>query len=93
MPARSAVWRYFKRSADDKTVKCTLCSTELSYNNSTSCMHNHLRMKHAETSTASPVKEKQTHLTSFLNSPKKTKSSNESITKAIAKMIVSDYLV
>ena len=51
-PAKSAVWKHFK-GADDKSVKCILCSAELAYNGGTTSMHNHLRLKHTETTAPS----------------------------------------
>ena len=55
-------------------------------------MLNHIRYKHADV-TESPAKAKQTAMTSFINSPRKTSpNQRENITQAIADMVVSDYL-
>ena len=90
-PSKSVVWKYFKRAADDKTVKCSLCSAELTYNGSTTSMHNHLRLKHPDSTLSTPTKQ-QPSMTSF-NSPKKlSQNQKETITQAISDMIVSDYL-
>ena len=43
-PSKSNAWKYFKRSADDKTVKCTLCSSEMTYTGGTTNMLNHLHV-------------------------------------------------
>lgn len=58
-PPRSAVWRYFKRSADDKSVKCNLCDTELVYKGSTTSMASHLKTQHPQQSKSSPAKQHQ----------------------------------
>jgi hypothetical protein len=92
--AKSAVWKNFKRSSDDKTVKCNLCGAELAYNGGTTSMHNHLRLKHpSDTQPETPAKDKQSTVTSFFNSPRKlTSTQSEKITQAIAEMIVTDYI-
>ena len=52
-PAVSSVWKYFKRTNDGKQVKCSLCSTELTYTGGTSNMLNHVRGRHPTESTSS----------------------------------------
>ena len=91
-PSKSNAWKYFKRSADDKTVKCTLCSSEMTYTGGTTNMLNHLRLKHPSEQKPSN-NDKQFSMDSFVNSPKKLSSSqSEKITQAIADMIIKDYI-
>ena len=45
-PPKSNAWKYFKRAADEKTIKCTLCSCVLTYTGGTTNMLNHIRLKH-----------------------------------------------
>ena len=91
-PSKSNTWKYFKRSADDKTVKCTLCSSEMTYTGGTTNMLNHLRLKHLSEQKPSN-NDKQFSMDSFVNSPKKLSSSqSEKITQAIADMIIKDYI-
>ena len=90
-PAKSSAWKYFKWSSDDKTVKCTLCSTELTYTGGTSNMLNDMRIKHQ--SENKTVIDNQTSIKTFVNSPRKMSASqSERITQAIANMIVKDYI-
>ena len=90
-PAKSSAWKYFKRSSDDKTVKCTLCSTELTYTGGTSNMLNHMRIKHQ--SENKTTIDNQTNMKTFMNSPRKISASqSERITQAIADMFVKDYI-
>ena len=92
-PPTSAVWKYFKRNNDGNTVKCTLCSQELKMTGGTSNMRNHLKGKHPSHETGQREKENQSSMTLFVNTPKKTTSSQkEKITQAIADMVVLDYI-
>jgi len=88
-PIKSAVWSYFQRSSDGKTVKCTLCEMELTFCGGTTNMHNHIRLKH-------PSDEKptaQSTLSGFVSSPRKMNAGTaEKVTVAITNMIVQDYL-
>ena len=91
-PSKSNAWKYFKRSADDKTVKCTLCSSEMTYTGGTTNMLNHLGLKHPSEQKPSN-NDKQFSMDSFVNSPKKLSSSQSGkITQAIADMIIKDYV-
>ena len=90
-PAKSSAWKYFKRSSDDKTVKCMLCSTELTYTGRTSNMLNHMRIKHQ--SENKTTIDNQNNMKRCVNSPRKISASqSERITQAIADMIVKDYV-
>ena len=91
-PPTSAVWKYFKRNNGGNTVKCTLCSQELKMTGGTSNMRNHLKGKHPSHETGQREKENQSSMTLFVNTPKKTTSSQKEITQAIADMVVLDYI-
>jgi hypothetical protein len=86
----SRVWNYFTRSADKSKATCNLCNQDFVFKNTTSNLLNHLNGKHPSVLTSETVK--QTTMNLFVNSPKKSKADNETITQTIADMIVSDYL-
>ncbi|XP_060605586.1 zinc finger BED domain-containing protein 4-like [Ruditapes philippinarum] len=91
-PAKSNAWKYFKRCADSKTVKCTLCSCEMTYTGGTTNMLNHLRLKHPSENKISDT-QKQHSMDIFVNTKNKiTETQSEKITQAIANMIVKDYI-
>lgn len=46
MAPPSAVWAHFTKILENKKVKCSLCSQELAYCNSTTSLANHLFQKH-----------------------------------------------
>ena len=84
MPPKSNAWRNFKCSVDGKTVKCSLCSTELTYTGGTTNMLNHICLKHLSETKAIESSEKQSSMHSFVNSSKKlSNSESEQITQAI----------
>lgn len=46
LPQTSKVWKYFKRTADSKPMKCKLCEfQEVSYTGGTTDMLNHRKLK------------------------------------------------
>lgn len=93
----SHVWKYFTRSQDKKSAKCTLCNGVFAYLGTTSNLRNHLSSKHPNSAgTSSPNcdgDKKQVFMTSFVQTPNKlTKSDSERMTRAIADMVVKDYV-
>ena len=67
-PATSKAWRYFKCTADSKSVKCKLCDAELTYTGGTSNMLNHLRLEQEHEIKGTP--EKQPSMKDFVQSPR-----------------------
>ena len=88
MPSR--LWKYFSRSSDKLTAPCNLCKQEFVYKDTTSNLLNHLNGQHPAAETSEPVR--QTTLSLFVSSPKRSRSDNEKITQAITDMIISDFL-
>ena len=89
-PPKSSVWKFFKRNADGKTLKCTLCDAQLTYCGTTSNMRYHITNLHPN----QLQDEAQPTVGQFLTrSPiKLSETRSESITNSIATMVVKDYL-
>ena len=88
----SHVWKYFTRSSDKTSATCNLCDKQFAYKGTTSNLLNHLNIQHPSANTTNDTPKKQVPMTSFLNSPRKTKTDSDRITQAIADMIVADYV-
>lgn len=46
--SKSRVWNYFKKTNNDKFVKCSLCFREFKYSGNTTNLKDHLQRKHSE---------------------------------------------
>jgi len=88
----SHVWKFFTRSSDKTSATCNLCDKQFAYKGATSNLLNHLNGQHPSANTNNDTHKKQVPMTSFLNSPRKTKTDSDRITQAIADMIVADYV-
>ena len=97
---RRSVWEFFVKEGD-KSVKCTLCNTILTYHGGTSSMRNHLSGKHdrmitvnddsSHSTTSSDSCSSQSLMDSFIGMKRKCSSDRATkVTKLVCEMVARD---
>lgn len=89
----SGVWKYFTKNSNSHSVKCNLCSKQLSHNSSTTgTMINHLRIKHP---TAKLLEDsRQPSISGIFAAMEKNcdEKKAQKVTELIQKLLVSNML-
>ena len=92
---KSEAWKHFEK-VDEGKVRCKLCKDELKYSGgSTSVMINHIRHRHAASTSLTPEKSgKQSGLAAFGFSPRHSmcNTRQEKITEQLANALVANML-
>lgn len=47
-PTKSIAWKFFQKSSDNSSVRCSLCKQTIVFHKSTTTLMHHLRVKHGE---------------------------------------------